>query len=56
MSPKMFTDIVQDFVSMIYSFSAKLYGLRRSKRKTEKLLSVIEEIKKDKTEDSDGQN
>lgn len=39
------TDIVQDFVSMIYSFSAKLYGLRRSKRKTEKILSVIEKIK-----------
>jgi putative resolvase len=39
------TDIVQDFVSMIYSFSAKLYGLRRSKRKTEKILSAIEKIK-----------
>lgn len=39
------SDIVQDFVSMIYSFSAKLYGLRRSKRKTEKILSAIEKIK-----------
>jgi predicted site-specific integrase-resolvase len=25
-----------DLISIIYSFSAKMYGLRRSKRKTEK--------------------
>jgi predicted site-specific integrase-resolvase len=52
------TDIVQDFVSMIYSFSAKLYGLRRSKRKTEKILSVIEEIKNEPEikETNDGAN
>jgi len=36
-------DIVQDFVSIIYSFSAKLYGLRRAKRKTEKIIKEITE-------------
>jgi predicted site-specific integrase-resolvase len=36
-------DIVQDFVSIITSFCAKLYGQRRSRRKTEKL---IEELRK----------
>lgn len=36
-------DLIQDFVSIITSFCAKIYGQRRSKRKTEKL---IEELKK----------
>lgn len=40
-------DLMQDFVSVITSFCAKLYGLRRSKRKTEKLIEALE---KDKTE------
>lgn len=35
-------DIIQDFVSIITSYCAKIYGKRRSKRKTEKL---IEELK-----------
>jgi predicted site-specific integrase-resolvase len=35
-------DLMQDFVSLVTSFTARLYGLRRSKRKTEKL---IEELK-----------
>jgi predicted site-specific integrase-resolvase len=34
-------DIIQDFVVVIYSFSAKLYGLRRAKRKTEKIIKEI---------------
>lgn len=34
-------DLVQDFVAVIYSFSAKLYGLRRAKRKTEKIIKEI---------------
>jgi len=38
-------DLMQDFVSIITSFTARLYGLRRSKRKTEKL---IKELEKDK--------
>jgi predicted site-specific integrase-resolvase len=37
-------DIMQDFVSIITSFTARLYGLRRSKRKTEQ---IIKEIIKD---------
>jgi predicted site-specific integrase-resolvase len=39
-------DLIQDFVSIITSFCARLYGLRRSKRKTEKL---IKELIKDDT-------
>jgi predicted site-specific integrase-resolvase len=35
-------DLMQDFVSIITSFCARLYGLRRSKRKTEKLLKEME--------------
>lgn len=35
-------DIIQDFVSIITSFCAKLYGQRRSKRKTEKLIKELE--------------
>ena len=38
-------DLMQDFVSLVTSFVARLYGLRRSKRKTERL---IEELKDDK--------
>jgi len=34
---------IQDFVSVITSFCARVYGLRRSRRKTEQL---IEELKK----------
>lgn len=35
-------DIIQDFVSVITSFSARIYGQRRSKRKTEKLIKDLE--------------
>ncbi len=37
-------DLIQDFVSIITSFTARIYGRRRSKRKTEKL---IKELKND---------
>lgn len=37
-------DIVSDFVAIITSFCARIYGNRRTKRKTEKL---IEELKND---------
>ena len=37
-------DWMEDFVSIITSFTARLYGWRRSRRRTEKL---IEELKKD---------
>ena len=34
-------DIVQDFISIITSFCAKIYGQRRSKRKTEQLIKEL---------------
>ena len=36
-------ELMQDFVSIITSFCARLYGLRRSKRRTEKLIKELEE-------------
>ncbi len=36
-------DLMQDFVSIITSFTARLYGLRRSKRKTEKIIRELAE-------------
>jgi predicted site-specific integrase-resolvase len=42
-------DIMADFVSILYSFCAKLYGHHRAKRKTEKMvrdLNVKAEQKK----------
>lgn len=36
-------DLMQDFVSIITSFTARLYGQRRTKRKTEELIKKIEE-------------
>jgi len=40
-------DLRQDFVSIITSFTARLYGLRRSKRKTEKIIRELQENDKD---------
>ena len=39
-------DLLQDFVSIITSFTARLYGLRRSKRKTEKIIKELQNDKK----------
>ena len=36
-------DLMEDFVSIITSFVARLYGLRRSKRRTEKLIAELKE-------------
>ena len=36
-------DLMQDFVSLVTSFTARLYGLRRSKRKTEKLIEKLQD-------------
>lgn len=36
-------DLMQDFVSIVTSFCARLYGQRRNKRKAEK---IIEELSK----------
>ena len=41
------SDLMTDLISIIYSFSAKMYGLRRSKRKTEKIIKCIESEKDD---------
>lgn len=34
-------DLVEDLVAIIYSFCARLYGQRRSKRKTEKIIAEL---------------
>ena len=39
-------DLIQDFISIITSYCARIYGLRRSKRKTEKLIKELENDKK----------
>jgi Predicted site-specific integrase-resolvase len=38
-------DLMQDLVSIITSFCARYYGLRRSKRKTEKIIKELKENK-----------
>lgn len=37
-------DLMQDLVSVIYSFSARMYGLRRSRRKTEQIIACLERV------------
>jgi predicted site-specific integrase-resolvase len=44
-------DLVQDFVSVITSFCAKIYGQRRSKRKTELLIKKLEEEKLEQSDE-----
>jgi len=39
-------DLMQDFVSLVTSMVARLYGLRRSKRKTEQLIKKLQNDKK----------
>ena len=34
-------DLLEDLVSIIYSFCARLYGLRRAKRKTERIVKQL---------------
>ncbi len=36
-------DLMQDFVSIITSFCARIYGQRRSKRTTEKLIKDLQD-------------
>jgi len=36
-------DLMQDFVSLVTSFTARLYGRRRSKRQTEQLIEKLKE-------------
>ncbi|MDV3000943.1 MAG: hypothetical protein N5P05_002549 [Chroococcopsis gigantea SAG 12.99] len=34
-------ELIEDLVSLIYSFSARMYGLRRAKRKTERIVAEL---------------
>ena len=36
-------DLMQDFVSIITSFCARLYGIRRRTRKTEQIIRCLKE-------------
>jgi putative resolvase len=50
-------DLVADMVSILYSFSARLYGQRRAKRKTEQIVKELElqaQIKKGGETDATG--
>jgi putative resolvase len=42
-------DLLADLVSIIYSFCARLYGQRRAKRKTEKIVAELEKGDNDAT-------
>ena len=35
------SNLMEDLISIIYSFSVRMYGLRRSTRKTEKIIEVL---------------
>ena len=37
-------DLMQDFVSIITSFCARLYGQRRNRRRTEKLIEELQKV------------
>ena len=39
-------DIIQDFISIITSYTARIYGKRRTKRKTEELIKELKETSK----------
>lgn len=36
-------DLIQDFVSIVTSFCARLYGQRRSKRKTQRIIAELQD-------------
>jgi putative resolvase len=42
-------DLVQDFVSIVTSFCARLYGQQRSKRKTERIIAELHSEESDHT-------
>jgi putative resolvase len=44
-------DLLEDLVSIIHSFCARLYGLRRAKRKTER---IVKQLGADGNERKDG--
>lgn len=43
------SDLMQDFVSLVTSFTARLYGRRRSKRQTEKWIATLSAPENDHT-------
>ncbi len=48
-------DLMADLVSIIYSFSAKLYGQRRAKRKTEQIVKELEAQAQNTTTEKGGE-
>jgi putative resolvase len=42
-------DLMQDLISIITSFHARYYGLRRSKRKTERIIRELKDEKETQT-------
>jgi putative resolvase len=42
-------DLVADLIAIVYSFTARLYGQRRAKRKTEKIVAELEKENEDAT-------
>lgn len=49
-------DSIADFVSILYSFCARLYGQRRAKRKTEKIVKELENQKTASNDNHFGEN
>lgn len=41
------TDLMQDLIAIIYSFSARMYGLRQAKRKTESIIAALQQQDED---------
>lgn len=42
-SEELIHDLMEDLISIIYSFSARLYGLRRSKNKIKNIVDILKE-------------
>ena len=40
-------DLIADLVAIVYSFTARLYGQRRAKRKTERIVAELQEQEKE---------
>lgn len=45
-------DLLADLTSIVYSFCARLYGQRRAKRKTEKIVQELEQENHDKAQEA----
>jgi len=40
-------DLIADLVAIVYSFTARLYGQRPAKRKTERIAALLQEQEKE---------